>query len=233
MLLKGLGETQSAPAPLRAAEMVLIRLIYAGDLPTPGELVKRLSARDGPPVGAAPSNGPGAEPPPSQAPPPVDQGALAPSLAPAPAPELESLPAADGETRPQPHSFAELVELVQAKREVVLANHLAGDVHLVHFEPGRIELRPGAAAPRDLAGGLGRLLEEWTGRRWVVSVSDAPGAATLRSQHQEAEAGRRAAALQAPLVQAALQRFPGAKLVARRDAAADGGQDQNQGGEGQ
>jgi DNA polymerase-3 subunit gamma/tau len=118
---------------------------------------------------------------------------------------------------PQPTSFAEVVALAEARREPLLANQLAGEVHLVHFEPGRIELRPEAGAPRDLAGRLGRLLQEWTGERWVVSVSDVEGAPTLRSQRQEHEASRRAALEQDPLVQAVLETFPGAKLVARRD----------------
>jgi len=243
MLLKGLGETQNAPAPLRAAEMVLIRLIYASDLPTPGDLVKRLAADPGAPVETKPAKPTGAAAPdspmPSQdpAPAPMDSGprsALAAQIEPLP----EGLATADSETRPQPRSFAAVVDLARTHREVVLANHLAGDVHLVRFEAGRIELHPSEAAPRDLAGRLGRLLEEWTGRRWVVSVSDAPGEPTLRHQEQEAETKARAEVLQAPLVQAALQAFPGAKLVARRDSAssdddAASGGGRNQGGEAQ
>jgi DNA polymerase-3 subunit gamma/tau len=38
MLLKGLGEVQAAPSPLQAAEMALIRLTHAADMPPPGEL---------------------------------------------------------------------------------------------------------------------------------------------------------------------------------------------------
>ncbi len=249
MLLKGLSETQNAPAPLRAAEMVLIRLIYASELPTPGDLVKRLAGdvkrldgERGAPVASATATGPGAAvtksatPPDRPELPPIDSGtrsALAPHIEPLP----EGAPTADPDTRAQPRSFAEVVELAQANCEVVLANHLAGDVQLVRFEAGRIELRPGEAAPRDLAGRLGRLLEEWTGRRWVVSVSDAAGEPTLRDQQRAADAKAREAALQAPLVQAALQVFPGAKLVARRDGPSANDEDaalaggRNQGGE--
>ncbi|HEY8016264.1 MAG TPA: DNA polymerase III subunit gamma/tau, partial [Dongiaceae bacterium] len=42
MLLKGLGEVQAAPSPLQAAEMALIRLTHAADMPPPGELARRL-----------------------------------------------------------------------------------------------------------------------------------------------------------------------------------------------
>ena len=44
MLLKGLGEVQNAPSPLQAAEMVLVRLAYAADLPAPADLIKSLEA---------------------------------------------------------------------------------------------------------------------------------------------------------------------------------------------
>src|SRR5688572_27122398 len=49
MLFKGLQEVQSAPKPLAAAEMVLVRIAYAADLPTPDEAVRSLQN------GAAPS----------------------------------------------------------------------------------------------------------------------------------------------------------------------------------
>ncbi|MBN8920542.1 MAG: DNA polymerase III subunit gamma/tau, partial [Rhizobiales bacterium] len=40
MLLKGIAEVQAAPKPLPAAEMVLVRIAYAADLPSPGDLVR-------------------------------------------------------------------------------------------------------------------------------------------------------------------------------------------------
>ncbi|WP_138918715.1 DNA polymerase III subunit gamma/tau, partial [Nitrospirillum viridazoti] len=42
ILLKGLGEVQQAPVPMQALEMVLIRLAYAADLPSPGDLVRKV-----------------------------------------------------------------------------------------------------------------------------------------------------------------------------------------------
>src|SRR6185312_11743902 len=43
MLLKGVMEVETAPDRRAAAEMVLIRLCHVADLPTPGDLVRRLS----------------------------------------------------------------------------------------------------------------------------------------------------------------------------------------------
>ncbi|MCD8563134.1 MAG: hypothetical protein LRY54_03625, partial [Alphaproteobacteria bacterium] len=42
ILLKGIGEVQVAPNPVTAAEMILIRLSYAADLPDPAELIRKL-----------------------------------------------------------------------------------------------------------------------------------------------------------------------------------------------
>ena len=235
MLLKGLGETRAAPAQRQAAEMVLIRLAYAADLPTPAELVERLQ---GTPAGAgtAPSVTGTPAPAPAvavssdrgEAPTGAPSGGPRAALAPQPMPEETAEPeAAPTPTSPAPTSFPEVVALARAQRETILANNLDNDVHLVRFEVGRIELRPSDRAPRNLAGRLGDFLQNATGARWVVSVSQEAGAPPLREQARAHEATLRDAALAHPLVQAAMQTFPGAKLVDRRGAPAGAGEPEN------
>ena len=53
LLLKGYDEVRSAPDPLIAAKMALLRVQHASDLPDPGTLAKLLA--DGPARGAAPA----------------------------------------------------------------------------------------------------------------------------------------------------------------------------------
>ena len=84
------------------------------------------------------------------------------------------------------------------------------------FEPGRIELRPTEAAPRDLANRLGQLLSQWTGQRWLVSVSAEAGQPTLREAAELRERVLRSKAAQHPLVRAVLETFPGARIEAVR-----------------
>ena len=233
MLLKGIGETRQAPFPLQAAEMVLVRLAYAGELPTPGDLVKRLqSATGGAPAKApGPSSREGPGPADTSAtnldPEPVDlmgepQTALGPAAALAPAPQAKSGDEAEAFAA-MPANFAEVVDLARRGKEGILAGHLAGDIHLVKFEPGRIEFRPGERAPRDLAGRLGDFLLAATGERWLVSVSGDGGDPTLRQQTTAAEAAYREQALQEPLVQAVLEAFPGARIVGVTPGAEPGG----------
>jgi DNA polymerase-3 subunit gamma/tau len=113
--------------------------------------------------------------------------------------------------------------LFAERREGVIYAHLVNDVHLVRFEPGQVELRLGAGAPATLANRIGECLTAWTARRWVVGLSNEPGAPTLRQSRDAAAASKRAAALDHPLVKAALQAFPEATVEAVREspAAAD------------
>ena len=128
---------------------------------------------------------------------------------------------------PPPQNFAELVALFERRREMLLRSHLVSNIHLVSFEPGRIEFRPAEGAPRDLANRLGQLLGEWTGMRWVVAVSQAAGAPTLATQEAERDSLLRNEVAAHPLVRAVLEAFPGATIASVRDriAAADPGAD--------
>jgi DNA polymerase-3 subunit gamma/tau len=209
MLLKGLGEVQTAPQPMKAAEMALIRLVFVTDLPPPGEIVKALqngaAARPAPNGGAGPGgSGPRALAEPATRPMAmvVGGGAVArrePALS-APAPAAG------------PDSFAAVMELLAQNREGILYGHLTNCVHLVRFEAGHLEFRPTADAPRDLSTRLGQFLLEATGRRWLISVSREPGQPTLRQQAEQRDAAQLAEISAHPLVQAALGLFPGAQI---------------------
>ncbi|SNZ21585.1 DNA polymerase III subunit gamma/tau [Cohaesibacter gelatinilyticus] len=63
MLLKGLSEVQSSPRPLASAEMVLVRMAYVADLPTPDEALKMLTNKDfRPPMPSGAGSGPSTPP---------------------------------------------------------------------------------------------------------------------------------------------------------------------------
>ena len=47
MLLKGITEVQTATRPAAAAEMVLVRIAYVADLPTPDEAIRMLEQNGG------------------------------------------------------------------------------------------------------------------------------------------------------------------------------------------
>jgi DNA polymerase III subunit gamma/tau len=231
MLLKGLAEVQTAPSAIQAAEMVLVRLAYVADLPAPAELVRAIAA----PSASVPERGNGmvigpnatASAPAVAVPQPPDNVTVRPTaggaLRLAPNPEAEPrgsiapVPEGSLESDPVPQSFVEVVALFDKRREALIRSHLWSQLHLVHFEPGRIEFRPATGAPRDLANRLGQLLSEWTGVRWLIAISEAEGEPTLREQEERREADLRNEVASHPLVQAVLEAFPGATIAAVRE----------------
>jgi len=201
LLLKGLQETLAAPSPLRAAEMALIRLCYVADLPSPGDAIKMLQNGGGAPAGAATPAMPRGN----------GGGGAAARLATQPATAVAAQPA---QALPAPRTFAEVVALFESRREARLVHSLMHHVHEVRCEPGLIEFRPEPKAPPDLAPRLSELLGQWTGRRWIASVSSAEGKPTLIQQKAAKADDLRSSAENNELVMAILKTFPGAKLEA-------------------
>jgi len=224
MLLKGIAEVQAATRPAAAAEMVLVRIAYVADMPTPDEAIRMIEQNGGAsPVAAAsaPSRGAPAPMASAVAPAPI-RSATAPRAeasvrqqAMAPAPEGQSAPAR------RIKSFPELVALASEQRDLMTKGALEADVRLVRFEEGRLEIALESNASRTLVNDLARKLEQWTGRRWAVIVSNEKGQATLREQNLVAKNQRERAAEADPRVQEVLARFPGAKVIEVRRLAAE------------
>jgi DNA polymerase-3 subunit gamma/tau len=119
-------------------------------------------------------------------------------------------------TQPAPRTFTEVVALFETRREPRIFHHLMHHVHEVRCEPGLVEFRTEPQAPSDLAARVGTLLTEWTGRRWLVSVSSAAGKPTLMAQKAAQTDAMRTGAENNATVQAILKTFPGAKIEAVR-----------------
>jgi DNA polymerase-3 subunit gamma/tau len=220
MLLKGIAEVQAAGRPVAAAEMVLVRIAYAADLPTPDEVVRTLGNGSAAAAARPQSNGGGGAMP-------NTTGAGAPRYdAPRGAPRAAASPAMNPvaqlvETAPEPAalrigSFEELVALAADKRDLQIKAALERDVRLVHCEDGKLEIALEAGANKGLVNELSRKLSAWTNRQWMVVLSRETGAATLKAQADAQDAERKRGVRADPLVQAVLERFPGAEIVAVR-----------------
>ncbi|WP_207458027.1 DNA polymerase III subunit gamma/tau [Azospirillum sp. SYSU D00513] len=235
LLLKGLGEVQAAPVPQQALEMVIVRLSYTADMPTPGELIRQFQnagSGGGAGNGGAAPRGPGGGPVamagggvravarPVEAP----AAQSGPQPAPQPAVAQAAAPAAALATAealvPMPRDFRSLVQVFADQREGMIFGHLQSSAHFVRMEPGRLELRLEPSAPPNLTNRVGQLLTEWTGQRWVVVVSDSPGQPTLLEQERIAERQAREEVESNPVVRAVLSAFPGARISEIRDIAA-------------
>ena len=216
LLLKGLEEAQAAPSPLQAAEMVLVRLAYVSDLPSPAEIIR---AMDGAPPAPAVS---GSAPRVSASSAPVGSSGGGASAAASVAVRHEAAPVSTptASLAPQPQSFLQVVELFEKNQEALVRAQLYAHAHLVSFETGRIGLRLDESAPRDLTNKLATLLSQWTGQRWLVSISGELGEPTLKEQAEARTASMKSEAASDPLVRAVLDAFPGARIESVRETVA-------------
>jgi DNA polymerase III subunit gamma/tau len=186
--------------------MLMVRLAYASDLPTPDEALKMLKDGGGTISAGAPAPSPrgggGA----------MAQAMARPVVAAAnPAPRQLAAPAAAPRMRID--SLQQLVALAHEKRDILTATALRSDIRLVRLEDGVLEFGLTGGADPAIVQRLGLKLMDWTGRRWMVSVSNEPGDPTI-SEMEDARQAEEASQRHAhPVVQAILARWPGAKVL--------------------
>ncbi len=199
LLLKGHEEVVRAASPIEAAEMALLRALYAASLPDPGELATLIQRGEtGVPtatVAAAPVS--------------VDGGDT-----PLAATTMRTVPVEDEPARPEfPQSVKAVVELLWQHNHASVAQALQDHVRPIRFEPPLIEI---ARTPR-LDSGFERTLAEAlatvTGERWTIRFGDGEGEASLFEQEQSAKQAEQAAIMELPLVKAAFEAFPAASLL--------------------
>jgi len=208
MLLKALEEVSMAPNGMMAAEMAVIRLTHVADLPTPDELIRKLQETPPPPSpgGGVPTPRGGGGSVTAQGRGGMPSGGGGPQAALA------------GDLSPLAHyvTFESVVALIRTRRDMVLLSEVETNLRLVRYSPGRIEFEPTEQAPKDLAARLAARLQSWTGVRWAVSIAQG-GGQTIAEVQDADHAARDAQAREIPLVQAILNAFPQAEIVAFRD----------------
>jgi len=215
MLLKGIGEVQGAAKPIAAAEMILVRLAYVADQPSPEELVAKL--KDQPPGagagGSAPNMG-GAAPsggaPSGLSKASMSGGGAAQAIGQSQA-EVQNQAEMQPARAPEFRTYADVIAYAQSQRDIRLAHLMESGLRLVHFEKGRIEVNI-VHGDNSVAATLAERLRQWTGERWLVSISKAEGAPTLRQQKETRRDELHLEVQDDPLVKAALEAFPGARI---------------------
>jgi DNA polymerase-3 subunit gamma/tau len=234
MLLKGITEVQNAVKPIAAAEMVLVRIAYAADLPAPEDLVRSLAPGDAatPAPASSPPSRLAAQPLASVSPPwsgGADArrgGGVAAAVRRDAIPHPRSAAPAVESSEPQRRlaRFEDIAALAAERRDIMLKTALERDVRIVRMEDGRLEIALEPGAPKALVNELSRKLSEWTGQRWMVVISAEAGAPTLKSAAESRRAELTHGIQADPLVRAVMARFPGAeitKVSPRDDSAAN------------
>ncbi|WP_158915345.1 DNA polymerase III subunit gamma/tau [Caulobacter sp. S45] len=206
MLLKAHEEVRRAPQPAAAAEMALIRLCYAADLPGPEEALKAIQRGEGI-GGGAPVGG-------SSSPAPSGGGLRA--VAGGGGQYGGAQPSVRAVTQPEAavmlQTFEDVVKLIDARRDVTLMMDVQRYVRLVDFKPGVISFEPAPGAPANLSQRLSAKLREWTGQRWMMDLQ-VGGGETAYEKERRAQDAARAKVTADPFVVAMLDAFPGVEIV--------------------
>jgi DNA polymerase-3 subunit gamma/tau len=197
LLLKGHAELGQAPNPAAACEMLIIRLAHVAQMPTPAELMQKIpqtpnSLPSTPPAPSAPDSNPSA---------PSVQNARK-------QPDLEQ----PNQAMMQITSLASIVDLAETNGEMLLAARIRNHVRLVSLKPGNLQIALAGAAPEQLAGDIARALSQWTGQRWLVSLSEFGGEKTLAEHQRESDKKLCDTIADEPLVARILDIFPGASI---------------------
>ncbi|WGU39876.1 DNA polymerase III subunit gamma/tau [Phenylobacterium sp. NIBR 498073] len=207
LLLKAHEEVRRAPDAAAACDMALIRLAYAADLPGPEEALKRLAAGDQLPGGPAPGGGGGGG---------GGVAAMGGGGVTAQA-RVMAAPQEQADAVPTLNSFADVLNLIKAKRDIVLQLDVERFVRPISFRQGAIEYEPVQGAPNNLAQRLVARLKEWTGQPWLIAARGGGGTESAW-ERQKREAQEVRAEIEAdPFVLAVMQAFPGTEIVGVRN----------------
>ena len=210
LLLKALEEISSAPNPMMAAEMAVIRITHVSDLPSPEELVKKLTGTHSESEGVKKGNSGGSV-----------SNTTSSNFKPTQQTETRPIKnegntalALDTETLDlQYPTFESVLEIIRKFRDMKLLIDVENSVRLSSYVPGRIEFTPTENAPKDLAQRLGQLLQNWTGFRWAITVVGNCSGETIQEQRNAKDATLKREAKLHPFVKTVFDNFPKASII--------------------
>ncbi|WOK36653.1 DNA polymerase III subunit gamma/tau [Sphingomonas sp. C3-2] len=243
LLLKGHDEVVRASMPIEAAEMAILRVIHASQLPDPGELARKIAGGEPipMPMPAAAASAPAPAPAPAPAvahepvapvAPPAQDFAPVQDMAPEPAyfdaPEdMTSFAPEQAAPAPEPAapapvlpaSFAEMIDMLMHNGRAHMAQQLHDYIGLIRYAPPDLKIRPTKPMASEFNRDLAVALKAITGVTWEVASPDEEAEPTLLEQEHMRERAARDAIMATPLVQAVLKEFPDAELLEYKQAA--------------
>ncbi len=228
ILLKGLEEVNSAPNPQNAAEMVIIRLSYAANLPDPADLVKKLKSmpqnnisNNPAQLGSQTAGGQGQVHMQDFTPPPQFIGGAMSNSGQETAravPELSVV--ASPKAIPTIEKLEDIIKILRENEEFLLAEQLFHFAHLTKIEhknygdnpSGLLEFRLEKEAMPDLSRNLTKALKSITNQHWLVVMVNEGGNETIANITETKRLQELEEVAQIPLVKNILELFPQARL---------------------
>lgn len=200
MLIKGMNEMQTAPVPIDALEMILIRIAYSANLPSPAELLESVKKKSESGT-LRPANFSAGNP----------SAAAQTAVAPVSAPAAVSTPAQTVVNAP----FSDingLIKHLENQKQPRLAYALRHDVEVVEFSPGQIKFKAADRVGNDTLAALNKILEETTGGKWALDIVPGEVGRTVADIENEQKEKDKKNVAETPLVKAILEEFRGARI---------------------
>ena len=200
MLIKGMNEMQTAPVPIDALEMILIRIAYSANLPSPAELLESVKKKSESGT-LRPANFSAGNP----------SAAAQTAAAPVSAPAAGSTPAQTVVNAP----FSDingLIKHLENQKQPRLAYALRHDVEVVEFSPGQIKFKAADRVGNDTLAALNKILEETTGGKWALDIVPGEVGRTVADIENEQKEKDKKNVAETPLVKAILEEFRGARI---------------------
>ena len=201
MLIKGISELAIAPVQIDALEMILIRIAYSANLPTPYELlndVKKNSSLVS--YSAVPAVSVRQESVPAE----KKNSNLS---SPAPVAEVSATAGSAVFNKPE-----DLIEYMENHKKILAACALKQDVSIHEFRDGYIKMTADIKIDTDFLMNLHKILLEATGKEWKIDSSHGALGETIAAKERAAEEEYKRNISEYPLVKAILAEFKGAKI---------------------
>lgn len=200
MLIKGMNEMQTAPVPIDALEMILIRIAYSANLPSPAELLESVKKKSESGT-LRPANFSAGNPP----------AAAQTTAAPVSAPAAVSTPAQTVINAP----FSDingLIKHLENQKQPRLAYALRHDIEVMDFSTGQIKFKAADRIGNDTLAALNKILEETTGGKWALDIVPGEVGRTVADIEKEQKEKDKKNVAETPLVKAILEEFRGARI---------------------
>ncbi len=111
------------------------------------------------------------------------------------------------------NSFDQLLKICNEKKEIKLKYELEKNVNLVHFENNRIEISFNDNLDKNFIKDLSLKLFEWTGDRWIITLSKSKGELSIKDKQQNKKIKNINSAKQSKLYKNLIEKFPDADLI--------------------
>ena len=111
------------------------------------------------------------------------------------------------------NSFQDLIDLANKQKEIELKFDLERNVRLVKFEQGKIDISFNENLSKDFIKNISFKLNEWTGKRWIISLSKDEGETTVFDKKNKIKSELLEEMKQSETYKKIIEIFPDAELI--------------------